>query len=283
VTVEVERKLVPFTASVCAAPPAEAEDGERLVSVGVGLPQVPVRATVCGLPAALSDALRVALRVPLAEGVKVTLMGHVASAATELPHVLVSAKSPALAPVSMMLVMLSGAPPLFVIVTAWALLVVPSDWLANVKLAGDKTAVAAATPVPDSEILRLEPPQLNDMCPVALPPDAGVNTTLKVVLPFAPSVRGNTSPLVLKPVPVSVSRDTVTLRDPSFLRVSLRERLVPTATLPKLKLLLLAAICVDAFASRASPRTATKRSKATTRLAKGVAHEQFREFSGRHR
>ncbi len=63
---------------------------------------VPERLTVCGLPLALSVMLTEAVRVPVAEGVKVTLIVQLAPAATELPHVLVCAKSPALVPVTAM-------------------------------------------------------------------------------------------------------------------------------------------------------------------------------------
>jgi hypothetical protein len=42
VTIEVERKLVPLMVSVCAAAPAVAEEGERLVMAGTGLLAVTV-------------------------------------------------------------------------------------------------------------------------------------------------------------------------------------------------------------------------------------------------
>ena len=118
--------------------------GERLTRVAVPVP-VPERLTVCGLPLALSVMLTEAVRLPLAAGVKVTLMVQLAPPATEPPQVLVCAKSLALAPVSAMLVMFSVVPPLFVSVAAWALLVLPSAWLANVMLGGDKFAVGCAT------------------------------------------------------------------------------------------------------------------------------------------
>ena len=50
---------------------------------------MPERLTVCGLPLALSMMLTEAVRLPLAEGVKITLIVQWALAATELPHVLV--------------------------------------------------------------------------------------------------------------------------------------------------------------------------------------------------
>ena len=62
--------------------------GEWLTTGAVCMP-VPERITVCGLPLALSEMLSEAVRLPLAAGVNVTLMVHLALAASELPQVLV--------------------------------------------------------------------------------------------------------------------------------------------------------------------------------------------------
>ena len=134
-----------------------------------------------------------------------------------------------------MLVMFSVVPPLFVSVTAWALLVVRSAWLANVMLGGDKFAVGCATPVPDSEMLivGLLALLMIDMVPVTRPPTAGANSTLKVALWRAFRVRGNTSPLMLKPAPVTVACETVTLLVPVFVRVTLQGRAGPHRDAPK--------------------------------------------------
>ena len=48
---------------------------------------IPLRVTFCGLPAALSLMLSAAVRVPLAVGLKVTLMLQLAPAANEPPQV----------------------------------------------------------------------------------------------------------------------------------------------------------------------------------------------------
>jgi hypothetical protein len=58
-----------------------------------------------------------AARLPLAAGVKVTLMVQFPPAATELPQVLVWAKSPALVPVTARLAMLKPAFPVLLKVT----------------------------------------------------------------------------------------------------------------------------------------------------------------------
>ena len=81
---------------------------ERLTTVAVPVPE---RLTVCGLPLALSVMLTEAVRLPLAEGVNVTLIVQLLPTATELPHVLVCAKSLALVPVRARLVMFKAPLP----------------------------------------------------------------------------------------------------------------------------------------------------------------------------
>jgi len=83
-----------------------------------------VTLTVCGLPKALSFTVRVALLGPLAAGVNVTLMVQLAPWGSELPQLLVWAKSPLFDPVNVMLVMLKEAEPLLVNVTGCGGLVV---------------------------------------------------------------------------------------------------------------------------------------------------------------
>jgi hypothetical protein len=61
---------------------------------------------------------------PVAVGLNVRLMVQFAPAATLVPQVLVCAKSPGLAPVIAMLLMVSVEPPVFDRVTFWAALVV---------------------------------------------------------------------------------------------------------------------------------------------------------------
>ncbi len=85
-----------------------------------------MRETFCGLPLALSEVLTLAVRVPLAAGVKVTLIVQLALALTLEPQVFVSAKSPMLVPVMLMLVMVSVAFPVLLKVTTCATLVVPT-------------------------------------------------------------------------------------------------------------------------------------------------------------
>jgi len=85
--------------------------------VKAGAIPVPLSATVCGLPAALSVILTDAVRLPVAEGVKVKLTVQLALGATELPQVLVRTKSAALGPVTVTLAIFKVALPLLVKVT----------------------------------------------------------------------------------------------------------------------------------------------------------------------
>ncbi len=65
--------------------------GERVTAGAVGATPVPVRLTLCGLPAALSVIDTVPVRVPVAVGVNVTLIVQLAAAATDAPQVFVCA------------------------------------------------------------------------------------------------------------------------------------------------------------------------------------------------
>ena len=60
--------------------------GDKLTIAAI---PVPVRLIVCGLPDALSVMLTLPVRVPVAVGVKVTLMLQLPPAATDAPQVFV--------------------------------------------------------------------------------------------------------------------------------------------------------------------------------------------------
>ena len=111
---------------------------------------VPVRATVCGLPAELSATLKVAERLPVAAGVKTTEMVQFFPAATLEPQVFVWLKSPGLAPVKLMLVTVSAALPLLVSVTTCAVDGLPTAVVVNVMLVGASETNGAVVPVPVS-------------------------------------------------------------------------------------------------------------------------------------
>ena len=88
-------------------------------SVSRGKVPVPVKATNCGEPAALSVIVRLAMRGPVAVGLNVTVTAQVDDGATLLPtQVLVLVKSPLLAPPILTALTVSGPVPPFVTVTA---------------------------------------------------------------------------------------------------------------------------------------------------------------------
>ena len=93
--------------------PNAKEVGERLATGPVVPDETPLppNAAVCGLPLALSVTATLAVRVPVAVGLNVTLIVQLAPALTELPQVLLWAKSPLLVPVMAMPLMLSAALP----------------------------------------------------------------------------------------------------------------------------------------------------------------------------
>jgi hypothetical protein len=93
------------------------------VKVRVWLLPVPLRGTLCGLAAASSVIVRLALRLPRAVGVKVTEIVQEAAAAKVAGQVAVWAKWAESAPVRSMLLIARGADPLLVRVTVWVLVV----------------------------------------------------------------------------------------------------------------------------------------------------------------
>ena len=96
--------------------PNDSDVGES-VAEGVLVP-VPLRLAVCGLLLALSLTDSVALRLPVAVGVNVTLMVQRELPASEVPQLLVWAKSPLLVPVMPMLLMVTVELPVLETVTA---------------------------------------------------------------------------------------------------------------------------------------------------------------------
>ena len=164
--------------------------GERLTRAAVPVPE---RLTVCGLPLALSVMLTEAVRLPLAAGLNVTLIVQLLPAATELPHVLVWAKSLALLPVRARLVILKAALPVLLRVAICAVLVAPTDWLPKARLVGERPStgavpvVAVSLPVPERLTLCGLPQALPVMLTeaVRLPLAEGLNVTL--IVQWAPA------------------------------------------------------------------------------------------------
>src|ERR1039457_5271426 len=116
-------------------------------------------------------------RIPAAVGVKVTKMLQLPPAATLAPQVLVCAKSPGLVPVTARLLIRRVAEPVLLSITDWAALVVPTFWLANVRLPAVSDTTGAPTPVPDSVMVCGDPAALSVMVTDAprIPAAVGVN------------------------------------------------------------------------------------------------------------
>ena len=108
---------------------------------------VPVRATVCGVPAALSSILIEALRVPAAAGVNVTVIVQLAWDTRDAPQLFVCEKSLLLIPVRVMPVIPKTEPPVLVSVATWDALVVPVDTLPKPRVVGFRETHGNELPV----------------------------------------------------------------------------------------------------------------------------------------
>jgi hypothetical protein len=133
----------------------------KVVGESVMSAPVPVRATVCGLPVALSVSVMAPVLVPAAVGTNFTVTVQSAPPVSDVPQLFVCVKSPLAA----MLVILRVAVPLLVRVTVFAVLVVLICCEVKVRLLTDKLTVVlpAVVPVPVSETTWGLPPALSVM------------------------------------------------------------------------------------------------------------------------
>ena len=97
---------------------------------------VPLSATLCVPPLALSLMDTIPVRMPVVDGVKVTAMVQVPEAATGIEVEQVVLGSSAKSPLALMAVIVSALPPLLVSVTDCAAAVVPTTVLPKVWLDG---------------------------------------------------------------------------------------------------------------------------------------------------
>jgi hypothetical protein len=213
----------------------------RLVGVRLadGALPVPLRFTVWGLPAALSAMLSTAVRAPRAAGVKVTVIVQLPPAATELPHVLVTAKSPGFAPVAPILVIVKLAFPVLVRVTACGGALVPTAKLPNVRVVMERLT-CEVVPVPERLTVWGLLAALSVMVSAALSAVAnvGVNATLIVQLfPVATEpAQSSVSPKSPAFAPVTAMA-VVKVEFPVLVRMTGKAPLVvPSDWLPKVKL-----------------------------------------------
>src|SRR5205823_3671622 len=123
-------------------------EGERL-GEAIPVPDTPARSEERRVG---KVSVNVALRDPVTDGVKVTLMVQVPLAARVeglMGQLLVCPKSPGLVPVKPILVMVNAAPLGFESVTALAVLVMPTLWLPK-SGTGEGERLGEAIPVPDT-------------------------------------------------------------------------------------------------------------------------------------
>lgn len=154
--------------------------GLTVIVVGTSCP-IPLKLTDCGEPLALSAMVREAVRVPAADGLKVTLIEQVALTASDGPQVLASIKSAAFVPASPMELSVIGWLPVLEITVLWAVLVVPVFWAGNVREAGLTESVVRGTrPEPTRLTVCGEPKALSVMLRLAarVPAAVGLKMTL---------------------------------------------------------------------------------------------------------
>jgi hypothetical protein len=105
-----------------------------------------------------------------------------------------------------------------------------------VRLLGLATTAAGVTPEPDRGIATVDEVDATVTLPLAEPELVGLKATLKLVDCPAPRETGRLIPVTLKAAPVAVTAKMVTLLPPVLVRVSDRVCVLPTVTLPKLRL-----------------------------------------------
>jgi len=168
----------------------------------------PDRVMACGLAGALSEIVIAPARAPVAVGVKLTEMVHVAFLAKLVPQVSFSAKSP----LALMLVNVSVALPTLVTVMGGrplvvpVLMVVPTNWLPKGKAAAERLmAGPKGVPVP----VRLTDCGLSPALsmttrePTRVPVAVGVNVTLMKQDALAARVAGHVE-AVKSPVAITL-------------------------------------------------------------------------------
>jgi negative regulator of sigma E activity len=156
------------------------------------------------------------LREPLVLGVNVTLRVQLALAATLVPQVLVWEKSP----LTVMLLIVRVALPVFVRVTLCALLLLPTACAGKVKEVGERLTTGAL-PVPVRLTVCVAGLALSVMVmePLRDPAALGVNVTLRVQLALA--ARPEPQVLVWEKSPLTVMLLIVRVALPVFASVTL--------------------------------------------------------------
>jgi len=201
-------------------------------STWVAARPVPLRAIAVGEPGALLVSEMLPEALPEEVGAKTALNVALLPAETvwgEKPVIL----NPA--PVALPCEIVRFALPVFFRVIVCELLL-PVTTLPKATLDG-VTVSCGCAPVPLRTIAVGEPGALlvSEMLPEALPEEVGVKTALNVAL-LPGEIVWAEKPVTLNPLPATLSCETVRLALPVFVRVTVCELLLPTATAPKLTL-----------------------------------------------
>ncbi len=109
--------------------------------------------------------------------------------------------------------------------------------LPKFRLLGLPLSAPGVTPEPDKGITTVEEVDATVTLPLAEPEPVGLKATLKLADCPAARETGRLMPLRLKPGPLAVTPEILTLVPPVLVMVSERVRLFPTVTLPKFRLL----------------------------------------------
>jgi hypothetical protein len=163
------------------------------VTLAVGALPAPFRLAVCGLLVALSVMANVAVRVPWVLGANATLNAHELPAGTELPHEVVSVKSPGLAPENVALLMVRGLFPLFLRFMTWDALVDPTGSVPKLRVGSRSTT--GPVPVPVRLTVCGLPAALSVIVTKALSDDAKVGVKVRLMMQLPPA--GTELPQVL--------------------------------------------------------------------------------------
>ena len=199
----------------------------------MGVHPVPDRVRLLGELVALLATEMLPVKVPVVVGAKTTLK------VAMVPDVKVSGKESPLVlkpvPVTAACDTVTLLVPVFESVTSRVPLL-PTLTFPKPRLRGPAER-RVVMPVPDNDIAPGELLLLVDKAtlPLKVPVVEGAKTTLKTAFVPGARIRGKESPLVLKPAPVKVACDTVTLPVPAFVSVTSIVLLLPTLTFPKLR------------------------------------------------
>jgi hypothetical protein len=160
------------------------------MTTGAGVNPVPVRATVCGDPLALSVMLTLAVNDAADRGVNVTLMRQLPPGATEDPQLLFCEKSAAFVPVIEMLETDRAAVPVFCSVVEIGALGTLTAVFGKAILAGFSDTSGVPVPVPVINCVCGEPWPESIICMFALkdPVVPGVNVIATAHDRFTPRV-----------------------------------------------------------------------------------------------